>query len=44
MDGTNTNANKPWMIQDATMVPKYVHELSEHPKKLIPKFYLHMKD
>jgi hypothetical protein len=34
----NMEANQPWLVVDAIVVPGGQHPLPKHPKKLLPRF------
>jgi hypothetical protein len=36
--GNPPQNNQPWLARDALAIPRRVHNLPRHPKKLLPKF------
>ena len=38
--GNPPQNNKPWLARDALAIPGRVHNLPQHPEKLLPKFDL----
>jgi hypothetical protein len=36
--GNPPQNNQPWLARDALEIPEWVHNLPQHPEKLLPKF------
>jgi hypothetical protein len=48
MVGDNVNQNpppyQPWLVPDAVIVPRILHDMPRHPEKFLPKFDPDRKD